>query len=171
MYSIVGMNFAYLGFVGAAFLVVVGADERAAGIINGMIQSVNDSLLVGLIGGSMFVKIIIVTTILLDWRIHRDHQIHKILMRFTEYAQMYLRVLVELDFMSSSFLLITETAPSMVNFSISVLIIGFSVIFLENYSSRKDEFFIGSVNFHLLLRLKIVIGSITNFICLSIDES
>lgn len=94
MYSIVGMNFAYLAFVGAAFLVLVGADGKAGSIVNQMIENMNDSLLAGLIGGSMLVKVIIITTILLDWRIHRDHEIHKILMRFTEYAQMYLRVLV-----------------------------------------------------------------------------
>ena len=91
-----------------------------------------------LMGSSLFIKVIIVSNILLDWRTHRDHKIHKILRRFTEYVQMYMRALVELDFLSSSLILISETALSLLNFIVSVLIIGFSIIFLENYSSRKD---------------------------------
>lgn len=83
MYSIVIANFTYLGFVGATFLLMVGADGRAASIINAMVQTVNDSLLMGFLSCSFFIKVIIGTTIFLDWKIQKDHKIHKILFRFT----------------------------------------------------------------------------------------
>ncbi len=67
-----------------------------------------------------------------------------------------------MDIQISFTLLFTQSITSIANFLISVIIILFSLVFLENYYDQKDRFYIGNFYYLTAFRLTIIIGAILN---------
>lgn len=83
MYSIVGINFAFLVSVASTFLLLVDPNGQAGSIITALVSVINSQLWLSLISFSLIIKAVIIITLLLDWRIPTDPKMHKLLLKFT----------------------------------------------------------------------------------------
>ena len=57
------------------------------------------------------------------------------------------------------------------NFVLSMIIVSFSLLFLENYCYRRDFFYIGCITYYFLLRFNVAFGSIINLFCLILKNN
>jgi hypothetical protein len=64
-------------------------------------------------------------------------------------------------------MILQPTAANVFNFVISIGIVAFSCIFLENYYNVRDCFYTGSFTFLLFFRMVLVCGSLANLIAIS----
>lgn len=79
---------------------------------------------------SLGIKAIIFVGIFLDHKYYQEKGVDILLMRFIEFLRSHLRILIEFDLQSSALSLTTESSLMLANFTVSLAIISFALIFL-----------------------------------------